>query len=95
MNKPDCLFKDAYTEDFKLLKQINNKLNDYQTMITKADKCNILVIIQTNYHSTKTKLFFNENNVKSIKIDPTSKYAKEINRILNKLTALFDECTQQ
>ena len=65
------------------LKNIKRKLQEHNLTILKADKGNINVIIGKQDLNNKIKTFFTENNITILNKDPTPKYHKQINKILN------------
>ena len=58
-------------------------LQEHSLTILKADKGNINVIIEKQDLNNEIETFFTENNITKLNKDPTTKYHKQINKIIN------------
>ena len=66
-----------------------------EAVITKADKGNTLVIMYNSDYIKKDYEFITCNNIKRLKNDPTTKYTKRLNSVINECTTLFDKDTRR
>lgn len=75
-----------YRNEYKIVKQIRDKLNENNALILKADKSNTTVIINNNVYIHKVYEFINNNNITQVSTDPTTKFTRIINNAINKCT---------
>ena len=74
---------------FKDMKILNNLRRDESIIITKADKGNILVVMDTkDYDSKLNALLKDEKTYKQLSFDPTDSYTKKFK---NELKSLKEE----
>jgi hypothetical protein len=62
----------------KVIKAIQRKLKDNDTMITRADKGNTVVILPTHQYETKLQDFLRNNDFHTNTTDPTTTYQTQI-----------------
>ena len=66
-----------------VLRNIQTKLTQNTTIITKADKGRTTVIIYITDYGTKVHIFITKNNYNTLPKDPTNKYQQLITTTLN------------
>ena len=79
-----------YKKELNLMKTIKQKIDINKAIVTKADKGNTVVILSQADYTQKCYEFINNNIIKTLEHDPTSKYTKELNSAVNKCINLFD-----
>jgi hypothetical protein len=77
------------------IKQIKNILKQNNLIITKADKCKAMVIINENTLNHKIDDFIKENNITKLNKDPTQIYQKQIQQTIQKCNILIDKHKQK
>ena len=90
LNKPLTTYRKHATET-KILGQIKDKLTSNNAVITKADKGNTIVILDTQVYNNKVLEFIDNNNIRTLNSDPTNEYVKQLNGIINRCGSLFDD----
>ena len=74
-----------------LLKNIKEKLEKENAMITKADKGKTCVIIYTRDYAAKVHEFLNNNSFHTLKRNPTNKYQELIMETLKKCNLIIQK----
>lgn len=54
--------------------------------VTKADKCNTVVILNNDVYNVKVDRFIADNNIKLQKADPTDEFVGSLNSEIDKCT---------
>ena len=73
----------------KLIRSIQNKLNDNKATITLADKGNSIVILSTQQYETKIQNFILNNNFHTVTTDPTNIFQTQIRQTIKENTSLI------
>ena len=76
-------------QKLKTLQNVERKLQNNNNFHVKADKGNVLVLINKNEYINKTLEFIKENNFTEIKKNPTNKYQREINQLIKSSPKIF------
>lgn len=87
--------KTVNNQEIALLKTINNKLTTHNSLITKADKGNTLVVITEAEYISKVTTFFQENNINQIYSDPLPKFQAKIRKLIDENVNLFSPKEKQ
>lgn len=69
--------------------RVKNKLADHDALLLKADKGNSIVVMSKRDYIDKVNTFISDNNIVQIDNDPTSTFAKQINKVINNSTTLL------
>jgi len=77
------------------LREIKKKLQSKDATIIKADKGNAIVIIKMDILNKKVDTFIKDNNITQMNKDPTEKYQKTIQQILQKSNLIIDKKNQK
>ncbi|XP_072152695.1 uncharacterized protein [Bemisia tabaci] len=72
----------------RTIKDVQNKVNEQNLIITKADKSNALVILHKEAYDDKVHDFLNSEDIDTLKRDPTKNVNTELKKLLNKTTLL-------
>jgi hypothetical protein len=72
-----------------IVKNIHNKLDKNNAIITQADKGKTVVIIYEQEYHKKVRTFLSENNFEPTPSDPTSKYQAHITKTLKQCNLIF------
>lgn len=94
LNKITPKLNYKYTNEVKTLKQIKEKLSNNNAMITKADKGNTIVIMDTIQYSQKVNQFIENNNIAMINTDPSPGFVSTLNNTINRCTHIFNSATR-
>jgi hypothetical protein len=78
-----------------ILRNIKNKLNKGNAMITRADKGKTIVIIDMDEYNKKNLDFINNNNFKALNSNPTDKFQKIIKENLKQCKMIIDKKTNK
>ena len=84
-----------YTEENQVLKNLKKKLQENESIITKADKGEMVVIFKEKDNNDKVNDFLPNNDISEIKKDPTEDYVKDINQNINLCDKIFDDRTRR
>ena len=76
--------KTSYNKETKTFNGIKKKLIDNNSIVTKADKGQTLVILTNEDYKRKINEFFINNNIVEIKSDPTDRFNSNMKSVLNK-----------
>jgi hypothetical protein len=87
--------KDKYSSDYRHIRNIKDKMNDNNVIITKADKGNTVVLLPHQEYINKIHEFIVSNKIETLAEDPTKRYVKILNETINKCTNLLDERTRR
>jgi len=71
-------------KDLQIINSIAKKLNENNAIITKSDKSNTTVIMNLEEYDRKVKDFLSNDKYKTLNQDPTQKYSKITNDLINK-----------
>ena len=82
--------KSKQKQDNKTLKEIKNKVNNNNLIITKADKSQATVIIDKTDYIRKTEDFINNNDCIQLNKDPTEKYLKQTIKLIKTTKNIFN-----
>ena len=74
-----------------ILKSINNKLATGKAMIARADKGRTTIVMYTNEYTSKVQSFLRENNFHTLQKDPTKKYHRTLQSILQQSNLVIDK----
>jgi hypothetical protein len=75
--------------EFHTLKQIKNKLERNEAMVSKADKGNSIVILYQNDYHSKVKDFINSSNFTILKKNPTKSFQSKIKSTIKNCPAIL------
>jgi hypothetical protein len=71
------------TYENRIIKQTKTKLNKERTMITKADKVNILIILYKNDNNKKVNNFISNTNIHKTANNSTNRLQRDIRNTVN------------
>jgi hypothetical protein len=77
-----------------VLKSIKQKLVDSNLTLTRADKGKTLVIIKNKELHNKILSFTNENRLKRLNTDPTTKFQKKVKEVIKKCNTIIDRSSK-
>jgi hypothetical protein len=66
------------THEYRILKQIKDKLRLNDAIISKADKCNSIVMLYLKDYNNKVQNFIGNNNFTLLKKDPTKSFHNKV-----------------
>lgn len=95
INNINQRLKDKYSSDYRHIRNIKDKMNDNNVIITKADKGNTLVLLPQQEYINKIHEFIDSNNIETLADDPTKRYVRILNETINKCTNLLGERTRR
>ena len=64
------------------MKELQNKIKQNHLILTKADKGNIIVVMDKDDHTKKVESYIMENGYQPMDKDPTEKYQTKIKDVL-------------
>ena len=76
--------KTSYNKETKIFNEIKRKLIDNNSIVTKADKGQTVIILTNEDYKRKIQEFFINNNIIEIKRDPTDRFNSNVKSVLNK-----------
>jgi hypothetical protein len=76
-------------QEWKILKEIKQKITNNNLIITRADKGRTVVITEYDEYKAKILDFINDNNYTEINTDPTKSYHRTIKNTVNKCNILI------
>jgi len=79
----------THKRQLHIAKNIHNKLEKNNAIITQADKGKTLVIIHEEEYHEKVRTFLSENNFELNPLDPTSKHQTHITKTLKQSNFIF------
>jgi flagellar motor protein MotB len=74
-----------------IMKELNKKLCTHNAIVTQADKGKAVVIIDSTEYADKLQSFLTTNNFNTLTRDPTNKFQKLINKIMQECNSIIDK----
>jgi hypothetical protein len=82
-------------QQLKLINNIKQKIHEHKAILTEADKGKTMVILYKQTLNEKVNQFINDNQIETLKSDPTHKMQKQIQNTLKHCNTLFNQSTKK